>query len=202
MPNRYRGGYGVFMEEFLKINSNMEHLIIEPSKYLSDICRLKNLNVVENFLENITQKNISSKKKCFVSFELFEHLHSPKKFLKVLFDLMKSEDMFIFTTLSAMGVDIRVLWENSKAVSPPMHLNFLNPKSVKILLKRVGFEVLEITTPGKLDIDIMNNNKNKIKDRFWRDFIEYSSEIEKNKMQDFISNSLLSSHMMAVCKKI
>lgn len=68
----------------------------------------------------------------------------------------------MFTTLSGMGVDIRTLWEEAKPVSPPMHLNFLN-----LQLEKVGFEVVEVTTPGKLDIDIMNNSKDKIKDRFW-----------------------------------
>ena len=109
--------------------------------------------------------------------------------------------MFIFTTLSSMGVDIQSLWKESKSISPPMHLNFLNPKSVEILLKDIGFETLEVTTPGKLDIDIMENNLEKIKDKFWSNFIEYASKDEKDEMQEFLSGFGLSSHMMVVCKK-
>ena len=45
---------------------------------------------------------------------------------------------------------------------------FLNPRSVEILLKEIGFKVIEISTPGKLDIDIMNNNIDKIKAKFWK----------------------------------
>lgn len=195
------GGYGVFMEEFLKINDNINHLIIEPSKYLSDICRSKNMNVLEKFLEDLKEEDMPDEKKAFVSFELFEHLHDPRYFLESLFELMNNGDTFIFTTLSGMGVDIRTLWSDSKAVSPPMHLNFLNPKSTEVLLKKVGFEILEISTPGELDIDIMNNSKEKIKDRYWRDFLEYSSESEKYKMQKFIRENLLSSHMMVACQK-
>ena len=41
-------------------------------------------------------------------------------------DPNNSGDSFIFTTLSGMGADIQTLWEDSKAVSPPMHLNFIN----------------------------------------------------------------------------
>jgi hypothetical protein len=47
----------------------------------------------------------------------------------------------------------------------------------------------------------MNNNKEKLKDRFWKDFLEYATEDEKNTMQKFISENLLSSHMMIVCTK-
>ena len=195
------GGYGTFMEEFLKI-SDMEHLIIEPSQYLSEACKEKGLSVVVKFLEDISEKDLPIDEKTFVSFELFEHLHTPREFLETLNDVMSSGDVFIFTTLSGMGVDIRVLWEESKPVSPPMHLNFLNPKSIELLLNSTGFEVLEVTTPGKLDVDIMNNNKDKIKDRFWKDYLEYSTDEERQKMQLFLSDNLLSSHMMIVCKKV
>ncbi len=189
------GGYGIFMEEFLKI-SNLNGIIIEPSNFLSNVCREKKLTVIEKFLENINVDDLPKSKKTFVSFELFEHLHNPKTFLEVLYKLMDNGDSFIFTTLSGMGVDIQSLWEHSKAVSPPMHLNFFNPKSIEILLINIGFEVLEVSTPGLLDIDIMNNNKAHIQDRFWKNFLDYSSENEKKQMQEFISNNKLSSHMM------
>ena len=115
---------------------------------------------------------------------------------------MKKKDSFIFTTLSGMGVDIQTLWQNSKAVSPPMHLNFFNPKSVETLLNKVGFDLIEISTPGKLDLDIMNNNLDKINDKFWKNYLEYSSKHEINDMQKFISQNKLSSHMMIICQKV
>ena len=195
------GGYGTFIEEFLKI-SNIEHIVIEPSEHLSKICHDKGLRVITKFLEEICEGDLPKIKKTFVSFELFEHLHDPKIFLEILNDLMDSGDSFIFTTLSSMGVDIQTLWEDSKAVSPPMHLNFLNPRSVEILLKEIGFKVIEISTPGKLDIDIMNNNIDKIKAKFWKNFLDYSSVQEKNDMQKFLSENKLSSHMMIVCQKL
>ena len=43
---------------------------------------------------------------------------------------MSAGDLFIFITLSSTGVDIQGLWENSKSVSPPHHLNFFNPYSI------------------------------------------------------------------------
>lgn len=195
------GGYGTFIEEFLKV-SKINHLIIEPSKHLAQICNEKGLNVMVKFLEEINKNDLPKIKRTFVSFELFEHLHDPRIFLEVLYDLMESKDSFIFTTLSGMGLDIQVLWQNSKAISPPMHLNFFNPKSIEILLNKIGFKVIEISTPGKLDIDIMSNNKDKINDKFWKNYLEYSSRDEKHEMQNFISQNKLSSHMMIICQKV
>ena len=140
--------------------------------------------------------------KVFVSFELFEHLHDPKNFLRSLYNLMQVGDIFIFTTLSGTGVDIKALWENSKSIAPPHHLNFFNPFSIQILLKKLGYKVLEVSTPGKLDIDILMNNQKLIKDQFWRVFIKYSTEEIRENWQSLVSESGWSSHMMVCCQKI
>ena len=195
------GGYGIFAEEFAKV-SEADITVIEPSVHLSKVCRSKGITVIESFLENIDHSALTNERKCFVSFELFEHLDKPKLFLESLYNLMNIDDIFIFTTLSGMGLDIQVLWEDSKAISPPHHLNFFNPKSIDILLKNLGFKLVEVTTPGKLDISIMNNSLDKIKDNFWKNFLEYSNELELENMQKYLSTNLLSSHMMVVCQKI
>lgn len=194
------GGYGIFAEEYEKI-SGKKVTVIEPGPALAQVCRDKGLVVVRGFLEEIKPEHLGVNSKTFVSFELFEHLHDPEKFLRHLFDLMLVGDLFIFTTLSGTGVDIQALWQDSKSVSPPHHLNFLNPKSARILLKRVGFDVLEISTPGKLDIDILCNNQQLIKDRFWRTFAIQATENERQAMQTFIADNGLSSHMLIVCQK-
>jgi len=194
------GGYGTFIEELNNINSQKK-VIIEPTKHLSEICRNKKINVIEKFLENVDIKDLPKKKIMFTSFELFEHLHSPQKFLEKLNHLMKDGDYFYFTTLSGLGVDIQSLWSNSKSVSPPHHLNFFNPKSIIKILEKNNFKVVEVNTPGKLDIDIMNNNLDFIKDKFWKTFTKFSTSEEKEKMQAFLSDLGYSSHMEVICKK-
>ena len=194
------GGYGIFAEEFEKV-SGKKVTVIEPGPALAQICRGKGLEVVQGFLEDIRPEQLGAGPKCFVSFELFEHLHDPGRFLQHLHELMSAGDIFVFTTLSGVGVDIQALWEGSKSVSPPHHLNFLNPKSVRILLERVGFEVTQTSTPGKLDVDILCSNQQHIKDRFWHTFAIQATEHEKQAMQTFIASSGLSSHMLIVCQK-
>ena len=60
---------------------------------------------------------------------------------------------------------------------------------------------MDITTPGKIDIDILENDKLKIRDRFWKTFISLANKSEKIQMQNLISKINFSSHMMVVCKK-
>ncbi len=193
------GGYGIFAEEMSKLIGR-PITVIEPSPHLAEACRQKGLDVVESFLEQVTPNVLPVSAKLFVSFELFEHLHSPIDFLTRLNILMQPGDLFIFTTLSGLGIDILTLWERSKSVSPPHHLNFFNPHSVRILLERLDFNVLAVTTPGQLDVDLLCEHAS-VTNRFWQRFKAIATEKDKQQWQKMIAGTGWSSHMMVVCRK-
>ena len=94
------GGYG-FCRGDKKYNEHKDDLV-EPSIHLASICREKGLEVIGKFMEDIQLEDLPFGRKCYVSFELFEHLHNPSKFLNVLYKQMSKGDIFIFTTLSGM----------------------------------------------------------------------------------------------------
>jgi hypothetical protein len=70
-----------------------------------------------------------------------------------------------------------------------------------MLTEKIGLKVIEVTTPGKLDIDILSNNIDLIKDRFLKTFVKHASDAEKSEWQKVISDSGWSSHMMICCQK-
>jgi hypothetical protein len=193
------GGYGIFAEEYQAL-TGAAVTIIEPGPQLAEICRDKGLNVVEEFLEKIDTEQLPEGPRFFVSFELFEHLHDCNFFLSRLSSLMQPGDLFLFTTLSGMGVDIQALWSESNSISL-QHLNFFNPKSIRLLIDGMGLRAVKVETPGKLDLDILFNNKSKIQDRFWKNFIDQTSVKERAEWQFFLANHGYSSHMLVVCDK-
>ncbi len=195
------GGYGVFAEEFSKISSTPV-FVIEPSASLSAECARKGLTVIQKFLEDVDLTTLPDGVGCFVSFELFEHLHDPYAFLQRCYQLLPPSGILILTTLSGIGLDIRVLGKNSKAVFPPHHLNFFNPRSITQLLTKVGFDVCSTSTPGKLDVDILENNPESITDPFFKAFIAYADSTQKQGFQKYLVDNQLSSHMMIVARKI
>ncbi len=192
------GGYGIFAEEMKRLGRTVT--VIEPAPHLAAVCREKDLEVIEAFLEDVGPDDLGDGAKVFTSFELFEHLHDPGLFLLRLRALMRPGDLFVFTTLSGTGLDIRVLWEASKSISPPHHLNFFNPASAARLLARTGFECLDAATPGVLDVDILRNGLGDVKDRFWRAFLETASDEARAEMQRTITETGFSSHMMLVAR--
>lgn len=188
------GGYGIFAE-VVKENYKNPITIIEPNKELACINRKKGFNVIEKFIEDVQKKDLSKNKKCFLSFELFEHLFDPKDMVKKLYKIMKKGDLFCFTTLSGLGFDIQVLKDNSKSVFPPHHLNFFNPNSVEQMLKKIGFKNINVETPGQLDVDIVLNDLPKCKDQFIQSFIPRLNDKQIMEFQKMIVDTKLSSHM-------
>lgn len=197
------GGYGVFADCWSEVGFS-EVIVIEPSATLAAICREKGHFVVQKFFESVSAGEVKTdegKPTVFTSFELIEHLPNPNKFLEHLSSLMVEGDMFVFSTLSCTGLDIQLLWDKSDAVHPPHHINFFSPTSIALACSRAGLQVLEVLTPGFLDIDIISNKGSDISDRFWRTFLSNSNEVQKGNMQKAISENGYSSHMWVFCRK-
>lgn len=114
---------------------------------------------------------------------------------------MDPGDFFIFTTLNGNGLDIACLQEHSKSVTPPQHINFFNPHSVSVLLEKLGFNLINVETPGKLDIDILSKDADLLNDQFWKSVLFYADDRTKQDLQRVVVQNLWSSHMRIVAMK-
>jgi len=199
-------GYGTFCQEMAKlVPAGVEVLAIEPATGFADICREKGLNVVPKYLETMTPADFLQQDEprsvVFTSFDVLEHLHDPLEFLTCCWKLLKPDDLMIMSMPSGTGLDVLELWERSKNLAPPHHINFFNPISIEILLSRSGFETCDIITPGKLDVNILENNVEYITDRFILTFLKMADQKAKDDFQAFVQKHNLSSHMMVTARR-
>lgn len=195
-------GFGLFLEELSKLLPDNKYIAIEPSTQMANISREKGLETKCIYFEDINDMNAKFDLLC--AFELLEHLFDPPLFLKKVHSLLKPGGHLFLTTLNGMGFDILLLWEKSKSIAPPHHINFFNPASSRRLLEGVGFKIVEISTPGKLDWDIVENAiKNECIDlgRFWGTLAKGQEVNCKKELQDWISKNNLSSHIRVVARK-
>jgi SAM-dependent methyltransferase len=195
-------GFGLFLDEMRKIWPAGIYWAIEPSSEQAELCRQMGVAVRCSMLEEL--EGLDGTFDLLTGFELLEHLYDPRDFLSGVFRLLKPGGRFLSTTLSGHGFDIQVLWERSKAVYPPCHLNFLNPDSLVALLNSLGFVVEEIATPGKLDWDIvegMIRGENFDPGRFWNLFSKKGSEMAKRTLQEWIRENGFSSHMRVLAQR-
>jgi len=195
-------GFGLFLEELRKLRPDSTYYAIEPSVEMAGICRSLGLEVRQQSVEDV--KDLDGSFDILTAFELFEHLHNPSLFLKKINGLLKPGGHLVLTTLNGEGFDILLLWERSKSVSPPHHLNFFNTGSIAGLMKNNGFEIISVTTPGKLDWDIVDGMIKKEKastGKLW-DKVALLDEKAKSALQKWISESNMSSHMRVVARKV
>jgi SAM-dependent methyltransferase len=196
-------GFGLFLEELAKLWPSARLVAIEPSLEMVNICRGKGLETIPCAVEDV--QGWDGQFDLLTSFELFEHLYDPRDFVRRVWRLLKPKGYLYFTTLNGEGFDIQILWEKSKSVSPPHHLNFFNPRSIRKLLESNHFSLERVDTPGKLDWDIvegMYREEGIDPGRFWRLLADQMGLATKNSLQAWISENGLSSHMRMLARKI
>ena len=195
-------GFGIFPEELKKIWPDANMFAIEPSVDMANICRSKGLVVIESTMEDVDPQSHTFD--LLTAFELFEHLHDPSIFARKVSSLLKAGGYLYLTTLNGLGFDIQLLWERSKSVTPPHHLNFFNPRSIRLLLERMGFTLIEVSTPGQLDWDIIEGGyRQEALDpgRFFRTVSKHGSVHAKKDLQAWIASHNFSSHMRVIAQK-
>lgn len=195
-------GFGIFCEELRRRCPQLTIVAIEPEATMAKLCRQKGLPVIEQALEDIPVAD--TRFDLLTAFELMEHLHRPLTFVEKAAALLNPGGSFLFTTLNIEGFDLQLLWEHSKSISPPHHINFLTPRGARLLLEQAGFREITITTPGQLDIDIIEGMVKRGEfepDRFTRWLLEHTSAEAKAELQDFLQRHRLSSHMRVVARK-
>ena len=148
-------GYGLLLEELAGLEAFDTALGIEPAGDLAAICRAKGFTVIEAKVETIPPGTLQAD--VATAFEVLEHVFDPGEFLRAAASLLRPDGVLLLTTLTVSGFDIQVLWDRSNSASPPQHLNLLSLEGIRRLVEREGFSVEQLTTPGRLDLEIVDN---------------------------------------------
>ncbi len=196
-------GFGIFCDELRRLWPKSSYIAIEPSPEQAEICRNSGIEVIQKPVEAIED---SAKRFDFLTaFEILEHLHSPRRFVAIVRDILKPGGWLLLTSLNGLGFDIQVLWERSKNVYPPCHINFLNPHSLSQMLEGIGFRVHTVETPGQLDWDIVQGaieHHDAQPERFWKVVAQRVGPAGKQGLQKWIRENSLSSHMRVLAQRI
>lgn len=195
-------GFGTFCEEIAKRNLFEKVLAIEPTPELAQSLREKGIEVIEKFIEEITEQSIAD---VVVAFEVIEHMLDPRRFLDIIFNMLRSDGLLMLTAPNGHGFDTLVLQEKAPAVDIE-HLTLFTPNSLKALLEKIGFEVLLIDTPGALDTDIVRNrlmNDKALRQAhpFLVHLLLEREDTMATKLQSFLTEEGLSGNLRAIARK-
>jgi len=195
-------GYGLFLSEVRATGRFASLAGIEPDSRLAASCREQGFEIAEVMVEDFT--NELAPADVVTAFEVLEHVADPEAFVVSCSRLVKPGGLVVLTTLAASGFDIKVLRERSRSVSPPQHLNFPSVRSLRVLFERLGVELVELETPGELDVEIVRNDVRSSPDLeippFIRTIVNGDDEL-RMAFQRFLQCHRLSSHVRVVGRR-
>ena len=173
-------GYGWFLDVVKEDYPNIDTVGVEPS-YLADKLNTKKHKFYKYEAEDI---NKLEGRFDFISFwHVFEHLGSPHKVLKKVKRKLKKDCVLVITVPNRDGIMYRLSYLIERIsfgkIKEPIkalfwvendcgHLFDYNEQSLKILLKKHGFKVIDVWTTGSIDIKTINKRLKISKDSYGR----------------------------------
>lgn len=194
-----------YVDELIKSDYFEKKLIINPyfeANELSGFDRQKNIA----FVDEISDINkIKNKIDVIAAFVVLDLTSDVGCLMRSISRLLADNGLFFMTTVSISGFDLQTLWENSPNIFPPDRINVFSQNGLKLLFKRYGLEMLEYSTPGLLDLDIVRNAFDRNPDlplpRFVKTMFKVGNEQLFRDFQDFLQINKLSSFVRIVLRK-
>lgn len=196
-------GVGLFLQEVAGLGLFADVVGIEPAPNMAQASRARGFRVVERLVEDVDPGEVQAD--LITAFEVLEHVYTPARFLSAIARLLRPGGLLLCTTLTISGFDLQVLWDRSKSIHPPHHINLLSVDGVSLLARRCGLEVVELTTPGVLDVDIVANALQEDPalpvPRFVRALLAAPEGGAREAFQQFLQTHRLSSHLHLVARR-
>ena len=190
--------YPAYIEELAARGSFSNILVRKPAVSLGEVLDSRICTEADT-LDDASVSGVSA-------FEVVERLFNPFSFLEHVNQILRPGGLIFITTLSISGFDLRLLRQRARNLLPPTHLTLLSYEGIQLLIQRSGFELLELSTPGRLDVAL-------VLDALKRDpEIELPPVIDSillrrgehlhDAFQDYLQRANLSSHVWVVAAKM
>ncbi len=200
----FGSGFGTFCDLAQACGEFNAVIAVEPTPEMAEACKERGLTVISKRIEEIGSGDVPVPD-LIVAFEVIEHLFDPESVLAKCHQLLRPGGLIVLSCPNGMGFDISVLKEKSLAIDVE-HVNLFNPESLEMMLQAKGFDVLDISTPGRLDVEFVRDAVHK--GEFELPDVDFLKQVVCDDFeslgwafQEFLSANRLSSHMWVVARK-
>ncbi len=178
----------------------LEKIIFVEPLALEQNFSAKNIKITSDL------KELENKADVFTAFEVLEREFDPAYFIKQVSRICRKGGLFFLTTNTISGFEYQILGRNSPRLVPPDRLNLLSTEVIHKFLVKEGFEILDLSTPGKLDVELVVNTFKENPNIEMPEFLRYMFKCRDGdtweSLQDFLQLSRLSSFLrVAAIKK-
>lgn len=204
LPKRVKKNAKIFdfMPKFFSVWS--EVLSSRSTSSVSVVDAVHLYKLPQNATVATLQKAKKQKYDFITAFDVLEHRSSPNDTIKMLSQLCE-KDGLLFLTVNAGGFEYQVLSQDSHRLVPPNRLNLLTVESITHLLTKNNFELVNVTSSGKLDVDIvlkaLADNQSRSVARFFSYLLQKRGPEVSDSLQSFLQEHNLSSFVRIVARK-
>ena len=138
-------------------------------------------------------------------FEIADRTANVDELFGKIYRLLRENGLCFMTDILISGFDLQSLWDKAENIFPPDRLNIFSVEGLKVLFDRHHFDCLEFSTPGILDLEIVEKT---IEDdpeikvpRFTEYLLRNRSDDTKKSFQEFLQQNLLSSYGRILLQK-
>ena len=185
--------YPTFLKQLDDVGLLRSIISFMPECYEQEGLLPKNVNV--SIDDGIVEDSVD----IFVVFEVVERISDPEKIFVTARKACRKDGLFIMTSTTSSGFEYQVLGENSPNVIPPDRINLLSLEALRSRIEKAGFEIIEISTPGRLDVEMVKKayekNPDIPLDPFWKYLFRHRDENAVHALQEYLQQFQLSSHV-------
>ncbi|MBI3693963.1 MAG: methyltransferase domain-containing protein [Acidobacteria bacterium] len=138
-------------------------------------------------------------------FEVIERVSNPGEVLHLARELCAPGGVLVLTTTSSSGFEYQLLGGSAPNLNPLDRMNLFSIDALTRLIGKAGFEILELSTPGRLDVATVRKTLESDPDlpglSFWRYFFRHCGEDAEHTLQEFLQQYRLSSHVRVVARR-
>lgn len=195
--------HGLFCEEVRKLGVFDRIVAIEPTPELAGECRRLGFDTIEAPWEQV---RLEAPSQLIANFEVIEHLYDPRAFLQWCRVNLVDGGHVLLTCPNIAGFETILLGAASGAIDHE-HLNLFTPSSLAGLMDAVGFDVVSSSTPGQLDVELVQRaiDAGDVEPgavgRVLMHLIGHADQSVQNDLQALVRKASLSSNMMVLARK-
>ena len=192
---------------YLGKNSGLE-VLDYGNKYKGFVNKILNSKLISNYelRDSVLDIKLEGKVRnadVLIYMNQLQHEMNPIKIIEEIGKDLKNEGILLMSTRLGSGFDILTLKGGINDIFPYEHITLPSKKGLEIILDRAGYELLEITTPGTRDMNVVLNNRERIEDSnfFIKYLLDVADERTLQDFQQFLQKSCLSSFAQVVARK-
>jgi len=169
--------------------------IVKDTNFIKDYSIAESLPPVEPTFKKENYQAV-------LMFDVIQRYSRPLELLLKVFNSLVSGGILLLACRSGSGFDVLTLGGESESIFPLDHVCLPSPQGMAMLLKSAGFEILELTTPGLLDVQLVKKSLDQIpKNRYFQRYVTSLDDLTLERLQGFLQQNNLSSHIRVVAKK-